>query len=139
MPAPTAGPTTCPIPESEVTMPEVDEPSRARRSGSVPLCAALLGAVCSLWMPGCLNPLPDDQPSYRETAPVVEGPGLSGGVVDDPAAPGAGIGQGSSDYEEENPLLIDGPQPTDEPLPLPDAGAPEAGVAADDDPEGPIQ
>jgi hypothetical protein len=129
------------MPESEVTMPEVDEPSRARRSGSVPLCAALLGAVCSLWTPGCLNPLPDDQPSYRESAPVVQGPGpgLSGGVVDDPAAPGSGMGESSSGNGEENPLLIDGPQPSDEPLPLPDAGAPEAGVAADDDPEGTIQ
>ena len=127
--------------EPEATMPEADLPSRARRSGFVPLCAALLGVLCGLGIPGCLNPLPDEQPSYRGVAapPVVEGPGLSGDLVDDPL--GGGIGLESSSGEDDDPPASEAPAPPQAPVPrpLPDAGAPEAGTAADEEPEGSVR
>jgi hypothetical protein len=102
-------------------MAAADGTGRARRSCFVPLCAAGLGILCGLWLPGCLNPLPDDQPSSQ----------ISGDPVDRPSTPGnelSGAGAGSG----EGPAApnINGEV---------SAGAREAGVSSDDDPEGNIR
>lgn len=118
-------------------MPAVDPSSRARRSGFVPLCAVLLAALGILWMlPGCLNPLPDDQPSYRNVPAPPPAAGPSAPSPGEDGEPGAGAGM-----SPESPNVDGEGSPSSNPDDLtpdaelqPDAGAPEAGVAAESDP-----
>lgn len=129
-----AGAASRPTPLTEAMMAEADRVTRARRSGLVPLCAVLLSALCGLWVPGCLNPLPDDQPSSQNIDNAGEQPNPPEGELD-----GAGPGAGDPviDVGELPPPAPGGAPP--DPEPVPDAGAPEAGVTSDDDCESSVQ
>jgi hypothetical protein len=101
-------------------MPAPERPTMARRPGVVPLCAACaaLLAVAGVLF-GCLNPMPDDFPSERDTEESAPGAGGSSAVV--------GGGPTDEDQPEQN-----NPQ-YPEPAAPADPGAPDAGAPLADD------
>lgn len=117
-------------------MAPIDHFRQARRSYFVPVCATWLAVLACLGSPGCLNPMPDEQPSvdFFEPAepdglPVFgEGvetpssePGNEGPASSPPPAESQGQTPAAPAEEEEEPGLDSGADAG--PPPHRDAGA----------------
>lgn len=105
--------------------------SEAPRSGMVPLCAILLSAVTLLCAAGCLNPLPDEQPSADGSysfgpgeGQTGTGDGLAEGEVGSPAAPNGEEQEPVAETPAEPPA-----PPTSGAAAQPDPAQPDAGAA----------
>jgi len=117
-------------------MPASEPGSEACQSRFVPRCANLRRLACWLLaLAGCLNPVPDTDPSLRDSDSAEFGPGSS-------ADPGLNAGQGADDGDLLGEVVgpDELPPPVEPAVPgvvVPDAGAPSPPVdaGADADPE----
>jgi hypothetical protein len=107
--------------------------TRAARSGFVPKCAGRALWAIALLLAACLNPMPDDFPSSRDTDTPVITPGLGGAsAVEGPpayaggggGAAGGNLGEGGAPSSSE-PNGLDGGEPDAGP---PDSGLPDSGA-----------
>lgn len=105
-------------------MADADPQSRAPRSGFAPLCATIWAGTALVLLgalPGCLNPLPDEQPSYDPQIRDVPPPAENG----DPGASGAASGPAAT------PNPVDEGEPSLGGAPLEDDSQPDGGAPLD--------
>jgi len=109
-----------------------DRQRRARRSQFVPRCATPRWVTCWLLaLAGCLNPIPDTDPSVDSNNSSDDSVGVGPPAAIDQVPSGAGSdGEFSGEPETNEPA----PPVTEPPVPgglSPDAGAPSADAGAD--------